>query len=86
MLEIRRISEEYKGWDHTPFNEYSIALTSLVGIIFLSTWGGRSGEWLTLTRSYVKEQIAAGHKYLVCPINNTYLGVYGEVVKQVHVH
>ena len=36
------------------------ATTAMVGIIYYSAFAGRSGEWESMQREYVVEQIAAG--------------------------
>ena len=54
----------------------------LVGIIHFNSFAGRSGEWQSMTKDYVLEQLRKGSTCLVCPNHKT-TQQYGELGKHI---
>jgi hypothetical protein len=82
MVSLASLSHETIGKPQLSFNEKLNATTAMVGIIHYNSFAGRSGEWQSMTRKHVEEQIALGKDYLLCPKHKT-SDTYGTLAKYV---
>ena len=82
MVSLASLSHEATGKPQLSFNEKLNATTAMVGIIHYNSFAGRSGEWQSMPRNHVEEQIALGKDYLLCPEHKT-SDTYGTLAKYV---
>jgi len=80
MIDLQRLAAECRGRARLPAGVLGRANVIIVGIIWLNGWAGRSGEWQEMESADVREQLAKGLDYLICPNHKT-SDEYGEAVK-----
>jgi hypothetical protein len=82
MLSLAVLSLNSAGKSDLDFMSKLNATTAMVGIVYYNSFAGRSGEWQTMTREHVVQQIADGKSFLLCPDHKT-ADTYGTLAKYV---
>jgi hypothetical protein len=82
MLSLAVLSLNSAGKSDLDFMSKLTATTAMVGIVYYNSFAGRSGEWQTMTREHVVQQIADGKDFLLCPDHKT-ADTYGTRAKYV---
>jgi hypothetical protein len=82
MISLGVLSQTSADKDHLDFSQRLNATTAMVGIIYYNSFAGRSGEWETMAKVHVAEQIRACADFLLCHDHKT-SDTYGTLAKYV---